>query len=236
MNFSSISRIILVAILVLYIAVALPVSAVSSNENATALTSGKPTVSATVSSATPTVGDPVTISGIATGGNLSAGVQIWIFAGNYVNVTTVPVQADGAYTATYQTTGFPPAMYYVFVQAPGNDGTFNIELETSGQFSGQVVDAQSGALLFNFTGTGSVQDAAAASSLSDALNQRDVDDVYTKTTFQLMAPPTAAATVTESVTPLAATPVPTTKSPASPLTVFIGIGICSIAVSVLYRK
>jgi hypothetical protein len=194
----------------------------------------KPMVTAMVSAATPTVGDPVTISGVATGGNLSAGVQIWVFAGNYVNVTTVPVNADGTFSKTYQTAGFPPATYYVFVQSPGSDGKFNIELETSGMYSGQVVDATTGALLFNFTGTGSVQDAAAASALSDALNRRDVDDVYTKTTFQLVAP--LSTTAAAPVTSVPAAPAPTTKSPVSPLTVLAGLGLCGIAGARLSRK
>lgn len=196
----------------------------------------KPTVTATVSAATPTVGDPVTISGTATGGNLSAGVQVWIFAGNYVNVTAVPVQADGSYSATYQTTGFPPATYYVFVQSPGPDGKFNIELETTGQFSGQVVDAKTGALLFNFTGTGSVQDAAASAALADALNRRDVDDVYTKTTFQLKTPVTATATVSEPVPAAPAVPMATAKSPLSPLTIAAGLGICGLVAIGQCRK
>jgi hypothetical protein len=177
----------------------------------------------------------VTISGVATGGDLSAGVQIWVFAGNYVNVTTVPVQADGSYSATYQTTGFPPATYYVFVQSPGVDGKFNIKLETTGKFSGQVVDTATGALLVNFTGTGSVQDAAAATAIAEALNRRDVDDVYTKTTFQLVPPASPAATISTPVS-AASVPSPTTKSPLSPLTLVAALGTCSFAVIWCSRK
>lgn len=196
----------------------------------------KPMVTATVSAATPTVGDPVTVSGVATGGNLSAGVQVWVFAGSYVNVTSVPVQADGSYSATYQTAGFPPAMYYVFVQSPGVDGKFNIELETTGTFSGQVVDAKTGALLVNFTGTGSVQDAAEATALAEAMNHRDVDDVYTKTTFQLVAPSTSAAAVSTPVSGSSAAPSATAKSPLSPLAVITGLGICSLVTARSLRK
>ena len=100
----------------------------SYNISAASGTPAKPFISATVSSTTPLVGEPVTISGVATGGNLASGVQIWIFAGNYVNVTTVPVNADGTFSKTYQTTGLPPATYYVFVQSPGPDGIFDIDL------------------------------------------------------------------------------------------------------------
>jgi hypothetical protein len=226
------------------VALVVPVSGFAAPSNASspaaittvAIASQKPMVTATVSVTAPTVGDPVTISGVATGGNLSAGVQIWLFAGNYVNVTAVPVLADGSYSATYQTAGFPPATYYVFVQSPGVDGKFNIKLETTGKFSGQVVDSNTGVLLVNFTGTGSVQDAAAATALAEALNQRDVDDVYTKTTFQLVAPatPASAALIPVSVAPSA--PVSPTKSPLSPMTIVAGLGICSFVMMRFARK
>jgi hypothetical protein len=226
------------------VALVLPVSGVVAPLNTASPTSPtvasatleKPMVTATVSEANPTVGDPVTISGVATGGNLSVGVQIWLFAGNYVNVTAVPVQSDGSYSATYQTSGFPPATYYVFVQSPGVDGKFNIKLETTGQFSGQVVDAKTGTPLVNFTGTGSVQGAAAATALADALNQRDVDDVYTKTTFQLVAPSTSVAAVSAPVSVASAAPVTTTKSPLSPLAVIAGLGICTVVAARSLRK
>jgi hypothetical protein len=239
----SLGKITCLVFLVLF-ALVLPVSGVVASSNTASpasttvalVNSQKPMVTATVSTATPSVGDPVTISGVATGGNLSAGVQIWLFAGNYVNVTLVPVQADGTYSATYQTAGFPPATYYVFVQSPGVDGKFNIKLETTGKFSGQAVDSQTGALLVNFTGIGSVQDAAAATALADALNRRDVDDVYTKTTFQLVAPSTSAAAVSTPVNAASAVPTATAKSPLSMVAVITGLGICSVVAARSLRK
>jgi hypothetical protein len=226
--------------LILAFILVLPVSAVVDSQATTAAsgtpaaaTAGKPMVSATVSVATPTVGDPVTISGVATGGNLSAGVQIWVFAGNYVDVSTVPVNADGTYSKTYQTTGLPPATYYVYVQSPGGDGKFGLALDKSGKFSGQIVDGKDGSLLVNMTGTGSVQDAAAEVALSDALNKRGGDDVYTKTTFKLMAPATAAPVTT--VTTALPAPATTAKSPLTPLTLLAALGLCGAAIR-LSRK
>lgn len=241
-SFSSV-KIACLAFLVL-VTLVLPVSGFVAPSDATATdatttvaaTTQKPTVTVTVSAAQPTIGDPVTISGVATGGNLAAGVQIWVFAGNYVNVTAVPVQADGSYSATYQTTGFPPATYYVFVQSPGVDGKFNIRLETTGQFSGQVVDTRTGALLLNFTGTGSVQDAQAATALAEALNRRDVDDVYAKTTFQLVAPAPVAAGTSVPASAAPAAPVATAKSPLSLLPIVTALGICSLAVIGRFSK
>jgi hypothetical protein len=137
------------------------------------------------------------------------------------------VNDNGTYSKTFQTAGFPPATYYVYVQSPGNDGQFGIALDKSGKYSGQVVDAKDGSLLVNMTGTGSVQDSAAAVALTDALNKRGGDDVYTKTTFQLVAPATAAPSAV--VTTASPVPVPTTKSPLSPLTLFAGLGLCGAA-------
>ena len=187
----------------------------------TSMTTGvvvaKPSISATPSSITPTVGDPLTISGVATGGNLASGVQMWIFAGNYVNVTNVPVNADGTFSKTYPTTGLPAATYYVFVQSPGNDGVFDIDLYGAGIYSGQVVNTKTKAMIFNFTGAGSIQDAAASKALSDTLNQPGNDDVYTKLTFQLTAPAaTTMAAETSAATP-AATAVPAAIPTKSPL-------------------
>ncbi len=145
-------------------------------------------VSATVSSGSPPVGEPVTVSGRVTGGVLSEGVQIWVFAGNYVNVSNVPVNADGTFSRTYPTTGLPLATYYVYIQSPGENGMFNIDLEDAGIYSGQVINTRNHALIFNFTGTGSVQDAAASQALSDAINSQGVDDAYTKLTFPAGVP------------------------------------------------
>ena len=219
------------ALLVLALLVVIPVSAV-------AATSLKPSVSATTSTATVNVGDPLSISGIATGGNLSAGVQIWIFAGNYVNVTTVPVNADGTFSETFSTAGYPPATYYIFVQSPGSDGTFDISTPKVTGFTSQVVSTKTGAVIFNFTGTGSVQDAAAAQKLSEALNQQGIDDIYTKLTVQLVAPGTTAiATTGVAVTTPPASAAPTTaKSPVSPLVALMGIGIACFAVMLVQKK
>lgn len=221
---------ILIAILLL---VAVPASAVvdTAAGNATSthqVSSDQPYISATASPAQAAVGEPVTIRGVASGGNLTAGVQIWVFAGNYVNVSTTPVNADGSFAKTYQTTGLPTATYYVIVQSPGKDGFLSIVMETSGQYSGQVVNAKTGALIFNFTGTGSVQDFAAAQALSDAFNQPGSDDVYTKCTFQLV-PPGTAAPVSSPVAPVPTTT--TKKSPFSLMPIFGGVAVAAFGLA-----
>lgn len=226
-------RTAIIAVLLLAFLFVLPVSgAVSGAE--------KPFISASVSSMTPTVGDRVTISGVASGGNLTAGVRIWIFAGNYIDVSTVPVDNMGEFSKTYNTTGMPPATYYVVVQSPGSDGTFDIDAIDVNGFSSQVVNTKTGKTVFNFTGTGSVQDTAAVAALSDAFNQPSVDDVFTKLSFQLMSQGTSAAasmgTAVVTTTGVS-TPVQTTaKSAVSLMTVLVGISVAGFAVVLIRRE
>ena len=181
----------------------IPVSAVSGT---TGLNS--PSINVSVMPASPAVGDFVTISGTATS-NLTPGVRLWIFAGNYVNVTDVSVNTSGYYEKTINTTGYPPAYYYIFVQHPGSDNKFNIDV--SG-YSGQVVDEITGAVIFNFTGNGSVQDNAAAVALSNALNQKGVDDLFAKAGVTLRAPGQSPA-LPGGLAPLQATLVAGNASP-----------------------
>ena len=188
-------------------------SPVAGATNVTATQSEKQFVGARISSGTPAAGDLVTINGIVTGGILPDEVRIWVFAGNSVNVSLVTVNADGTFSMTYSTNGLPLATYYVYIQSPGANGKFNIDFEESGVYSGQVVNTQTNALIFNFTGTGGVQDAAASRALSDAINNQGVDDAYTKLTFQLGSPNTTpVAELTTAPIP-GTSSTPTAKSP-----------------------
>ncbi len=185
---------VLLAILVVAALLVLPVSGAASPTITTAVSvpQEKPAISATVSAASITAGQPITVSGSATG-NVTPGVQIWVFAGNYVNVSTVSVNADGMFSKIYNTTGLPAATYYVFVQHPGADN--NLEIMTTG-YSGQVTNMDTGAVIFNFTGMGSVQNDAAAIALTNALNAQGINDIYTKTQFVITGPSGASAATT----------------------------------------
>ena len=154
----------------------------------------KPSITVSVSPSTPNVGDTVVISGTAKGGNLTPGISMWIFAGNYVNITNVPVNGTGFYSKTIDTAEFPPAYYYIFIQHPGSDSKFNIN---SRGYSGEVVNTNTGAVIFNFTGTGSVNDNAAAVALSTAFNTVGVDDIFSKTGVQLL-PAVSGSTISTS--------------------------------------
>jgi len=227
-------------VMLLLLLMVLPVSGVAivsgSPTPATPAVSQKAVVTANASAATITIGDPVTISGTVTGSTVSEDVQIWVFAGNYVNVSTVPLRADGTFSKAYGTAGFPPATYYVFVQAPGDDGVFDLDLAQTGVYSGQVVTAGTGALLFNFTGSGSVHDAAALAALADALNEGGRDDVYTKTTFRLAEPAALPAeTPMEQATTGNLPPAPT-RSSLSPLAAIVATGITGVACTAASRR
>lgn len=188
-------------------------------------------VSATVSSGAPVVGDPVTISGTVIGSSIPAGVRIWVFAGNYVNVSNTPINAGGSFSQTYSTTGLPPAKYYVLVQSPGANEEYNIDLEESGLSYSQVVNAVTNTSIFNITGAEGVRNANALLALSEAIDDQGVDDAYTKLTFQLTAPVTTTSPTVPQTSAVPLTATTTQKSPLMPeitgLALAIG-GICAV--------
>jgi hypothetical protein len=209
----------------------------------------KTTITASVFPSAPKVGDTVVISGTATGGNLTPGVSLWIFAGNYVNITNVPVNSSGFYRRSLNTTGLPPAYYYIFVQHPGSDNKFNINVKG---YSGEVMNTNTGTLIFNFTGTGSVNDNAAAIALSNAFNSVGVDDIFSKTGVELLPavattnimttiPTTTVVSDTYSTNPVTtgvatSTAIPVaTKVPLSMISVVLGIGLAGIGIAFLRR-
>jgi hypothetical protein len=171
---------ILATLVVVAICIA-PVTAAVTPAGTTAAASGaNPYVTATVSASSVPAGTPITVSGTSTGS--APEVQVWVFAGNYVNVSTVPVKADRTYSKTYNTAGIPAGTYYVFVQNPGADNKIQV---TTSSYYGAVVNTNTGAVIFNFTGTGSVTGDAAAVALTNALSAPGVDDIYAKAQFAI---------------------------------------------------
>ncbi|MEI7857260.1 MAG: hypothetical protein WCH85_07140 [Methanomicrobiales archaeon] len=221
-------RITVLTLVLLAVLVVLPVS---SAVDSPATTPVKPFVSVSISPVVPVVGDTAYVAGVAQGGNLTAGVQIWVFAGNYVNVTTVPLNADGySYKQIYQTGHLPPATYYVFVQSPAIDGQFDVDFIESGKYTGQVVNTRTNTMILNFTGVGSVLDKDASQALSNALNQPGMDDVYSKAAFQLVAPTAISLDMTTAPTVPATTAAPAAPTTAkSPLPVEVTAGALVIS-------
>ncbi|MFY9799757.1 MAG: hypothetical protein WAK10_00755 [Methanoregula sp.] len=204
----------------------------------------KPSISTSLSAVYIKAGQPITVMGIATG-TVTEGVQVWIFAGNYVNVSIVPVNPSGTFSTTYNTSGLPPAKYYVIVQHPGSDNSLQI---TSSGYSGQVINKKTNATIFSFTGTGSVTDAAAVTALSNAFSAEGVDDIYAKQVFTILPEnetvptypgtiaPGSATPATQSGTAAATTVVPAaTKSPVAIVTVLAGIAL-ALGAAMYVRK
>jgi hypothetical protein len=237
MNSEKVSRVIVpVLFLIVVLLTILPVSVPAAASDANG-----PSLSAMVSSTEPAAGEPVTVSGFAEGGNLTAGVRVWIFGGNYINVTTVPVGENGAFSTTYQTKNLPAGNYHILAEGAGNDGAFDLDLTKTGEYSFDVINPKTGTKVMTFTGVGSVLDMETLEMLSAALNQAGYDDPYAQLSFDLAGQNGGTATVmtTNSVsTPsVSQTVAPTTpgKSPVSAVIPCAALVFAGAAL-VLYRR
>jgi hypothetical protein len=190
-----------------------------------------------VSSTEPAAGEPVTISGYAEGGNLTAGIRIWIFGGSYVNVTTVPVGTNGAFSATFPTKNLPAGNYYILAEGAGNDGAFDLDLTRTGEYSFEIINPKTGTKVMTFTGTGSVLDMAALEMLSVALNQIGYDDPYAQLSFELAGQSGESATVV-TTSPVSAPTVAATTTAKSPVSAAIPCAalVFAGAALVLYHR
>ncbi len=229
--------------------------AVTSGTAQTGDSTDKPFVSASLSAATVSAGNPEVITGIASGSSVK-NVQVWIFSDTFAKEVRVPVGSDASFTYTIDTTGFSPGTYYVIIQDPV-DTEFAISYEPK---SGSVVNTALSTNLFSYIKDGkpAMNGSETAAALTNALNGASVNDVYTKLTFTVTAPPAATetkvvpsttaapATVQTSVSPegttapagtaepvtaaATTTTVPPTKSPASLMSAVLGIalGCCVI--------
>jgi hypothetical protein len=162
-----------------------------------------PYITAGISPATISNGQPFTISGSAEGN--PPAVQIWIFGDNYVYTTTTPVNPDASYTfnGDTQISGkLPEGQNYLIVQHPMADNQFDIVV--SGDYV-RDLKLNNGTNLFKLTGPGSLQGSDAADALTAALSDHEAnDDTYTNDTYTLVpfrvtdagspTPPATAAT------------------------------------------
>jgi hypothetical protein len=223
------SILLTLSLLTLAAAIAVPVSGLAS-EN--------PFVSATASALSVAPGDTLTISGTATPGaaasTVTPGVRIWIFGDNFGKVALVPVKADGSFTYSLDTTGMALQQYYVYVQHPVGSG-FAIDYNAA---SGYVYSTLTGRNLFQYSGGNvTLSGSDTAAEIMNALNEKDVDDIYTKLSFSVTTPQ-AAGVMTAATTPAPSRPptLPlTTKSPVSPLVALLGAGIASLVLILMRR-
>lgn len=141
----------------------------------------------TGSIATIAQGDPVTISGIATG-HPQVGLQIWFIGYNFARVTTVQVNNDDTYVYDLKgtdTANLAPGQYFVLVQHPMMNGQFDIVYDAS---SGTVKNVQTGKTIYQFTGSGSLQSTDSITALMSAIGSQNIDDTFATVTFFVSQP------------------------------------------------
>jgi hypothetical protein len=145
------------------------------------------TPGSTGSVATIAQGDPVTISGIATG-HPQVGLQIWFIGYNFVKVTTVQVNNDDSYAYILRetdTANLAPGQYFVIIQHPMENGQFDIVYNAA---SGTVQNVQTGKTIFQFTGSGSLQSPNSVTALMNAIGSQNIDDTFATVTFFVSQP------------------------------------------------
>jgi hypothetical protein len=157
----------------------------------TSIKFNKPTLTVTVPSIA-AKGDPLTIKGYAEG-SPSQGVAIWIMGTNYAKKITTSVYSDSSFN--YELNGavtqdMSAGQYFVIVQHPMQNGQFDIILNSDGSISNLQLSGNgtAGTRIFQFTGPGSLQGSDAANALIKAIEDPNIDDMYTKAYFTIGNP------------------------------------------------
>jgi hypothetical protein len=148
-----------------------------------------PAVSGTTTVPVVAQGDPITISGVATG-NPSVGVAIWIFGTNKFLYETASVNSDGTFSYELngaETENLAPGQYYVVVQSPGYNNVFDVYPDPSQQLVLSTYPTP-GSVLFRVAGPGALVSSQAADALINALNSPAIDDTYTSLQILVVSP------------------------------------------------
>jgi trimeric autotransporter adhesin len=199
----------------------------------------KPTISATLSQSTINKGDPLLISGVATGNPPSPGVAIWIIGpgvtssaissgnSNYLNRVTAQPDSAGKFSfeinsATTNTMGSGTG--YIIVQHPMYDDAFDLyiadgtlrklsTLEFSDSYKNRYTSPEGYLAHVRVPySTGGLIGADAEDVLIEALKDSNIGDIYTELQFTVIAPTstTHSSTIaTTNVTPTATTQLST---------------------------
>lgn len=169
----------------------------------------KPFITAEISPATVTQGEPFTVQGTAEGNPPS--VQLWIFGNNYAVTTTTPVNSNASFTFTGDTQlsgSLPKGPCYLIVQHSMQNNTFDIV--ASGDYV-RALQGNSGMNLFRIKGAGSLQGRDAADALTAALGDpKNGDDTFTTIPFIVEG---TSASVSQTQ-PIMTTPVTNQAKPA----------------------
>jgi PKD repeat protein len=139
----------------------------------------------------------------SSGGNSCKNLQMWLFGQsqfgtkNYLTATT-PLYCDDTYSfelnkGLFQPNGIDlcnlaPGTYDLIVQAPGNNGMFNVRLgepEVNGDRFVLTTMPTQDSRVFMIEGKDALYGRVALKSLTDGLNQQGIDDVYVHVQFNL---------------------------------------------------
>ncbi len=149
----------------------------------------QPFVSATASQSTVVQGDQIFITGTATG-SPKKGVQIWIFGNDSFLQKTVQVNSDASFSLQLTKSDIKEmgvGQYFVVVQHPMMNNEFDVYLDKTEQ---NVLSnyPKMGTLLFSIAGPHRKIGSEAAQALIEAINDENIDDVYTKLQFLIEEP------------------------------------------------
>jgi len=144
----------------------------------------KPFITAQISPATISQGQPINVSGFAEGEPET--VQVWILGKNYYSASKISVSPDASFTYIVPgevTSKLIGDQYFLIVQHPMANTTFDID--ASGDYV-HSLQLNNGTNLFRISGPGSLQGRDAAEALIAAFSDpNNGDDTYTEIPFQV---------------------------------------------------
>ena len=157
----------------------------SDSEYATISVSLKqPFLSANPSGTVVAKGDKIYIRGTAEGNPNS--LYLYMFGPNYYEKYSVSVETDGTYEKKIEIpSSLASNQYFVVVQHPMYNGVFDAE-EKDGVF--KIVNTTTGGsqqASFVVTGPNKLQGSQAADALTKMIDSANIDDIYTKLTFNV---------------------------------------------------
>ncbi|MGD0535179.1 MAG: hypothetical protein ABR999_07030 [Methanoregula sp.] len=196
----------------------------------------RPFITAEISPASVTKGQPFSITGIAEG--IPPEVQIWIIGNNYEFTTKTPVNPDASFTFTVteaMSGNLPAGQYNLIAQHPMADNQFDIVV--SGDYV-RNLKLNNGTNLFRINGPGSLQGSDAADALITAISDQEAHDTtYTNDTYTLVPfQVTDAGSPTPQATAATTVPVQQTTPQHAPLQYALLGAIVVVAGIVIWKR
>ena len=145
----------------------------------------QPFLSAVPSATVVAKGDKIYITGTAEGNPSS--LYLYMFGPNYYQKYTVSVESDGSYEKKIEIPStLASNQYFLVVQHPMYNGQFDA-YEENGVF--QIRNSTTGGVgtqgSFVVTGANKLQGSQAADALTKMIDDANIDDIYTKLTFNV---------------------------------------------------